>query len=116
MLLLLLLANVPLLVTQGTRGVAYPLVRASRYGMDPSYLETCESRTLVLVQAESKEAVNNLPGILQVEGVDGIFVGPLDLSASAGRIGAVDCDEVRSVEYGLMRYGYAVHFLAPCVA
>ena len=92
LLLVTLFANVPLLlVTQGTRGVA---TRASRYGMDPSYLETCESRTLVLVQAESKEAVDNLPGILQVEGVDGIFVG----------------DEVR------MRPDLFFHLSAPCVS
>ena len=49
---------------------------------------------LVLVQVESTAAVNCVRDILEVEEVDGVFVGPLDLSASLGRMGEVDCEEV----------------------
>jgi 4-hydroxy-2-oxoheptanedioate aldolase len=38
----------------------------------------------VLVQIETREALKNLPQILDVEGVDGVFIGPADLSADMG--------------------------------
>ena len=38
----------------------------------------------LLVQVESKTALDNLDEILDVEGIDGVFIGPADLSASLG--------------------------------
>jgi len=73
--------------TRGLRGVAYPLVRASAWGLDANYVRRCEKQCLVLCQVETPAAVNAVEDILQVDGVDGIFVGPLDLSASLGHLG-----------------------------
>jgi len=53
------------------------------YGMEP-YLAAANDAVLVLVQIETPEAVADLDGILSVEGVDGCFVGPTDLSLSLG--------------------------------
>jgi 2-keto-3-deoxy-L-rhamnonate aldolase RhmA len=52
--------------------------------------------TLVVVQAEHIEAVNNIEAIVQVPGVDAVLVGPYDLSASLGRIGEVTHPDVVS--------------------
>lgn len=79
----------------GVRGVAHPLVRASGWGTDAEYLRETERRHLLLCQVESKTAVEQVDGILGVEGVDGIFVGPLDLSASLGHIGQTQHPEVK---------------------
>ncbi len=70
----------------GTRGVG--LARAQRYGIDfPDYLERMKSDLVCLMQVEHIEGVNNLEDILAVEGVDGFFIGPYDLSASLGHPG-----------------------------
>ncbi|KAL4343858.1 hypothetical protein HN51_062070 [Arachis hypogaea] len=68
----------------GVRGVATPIVRASRFGIDESYAKKYEKDLLILCQVETAEAVENVEGIAAVDGVDGIMVGPLDLSASVG--------------------------------
>lgn len=72
---------------KGTRGFG-PL-RAVDYNMMDfdEYLRVVNERTLLLMQCETVEAVNNLDEILDVEGVDAIICGPMDLSASAGKIG-----------------------------
>ncbi|MED6188451.1 hypothetical protein PIB30_086098 [Stylosanthes scabra] len=68
----------------GVRGVATPIVRASRFGIDESYAKKYEKDLLILCQVETAEGVENVEGIAGVDGVDGIMVGPLDLSASVG--------------------------------
>jgi len=77
--------------------VAYPLVRASRYGTNAEYSEQCRDDLLLLVQIETAAAVDALPAILGIDGLDGVFVGPLDLSASAGQLGRVDSPEVQAL-------------------
>jgi 4-hydroxy-2-oxoheptanedioate aldolase len=47
------------------------------------------------VQAETREALDNLEAIASVDGVDGVFVGPADLSASFGQIGNPQHPEVQ---------------------
>ena len=72
----------------GTRGVG--LGRALGYGMKfNEYLAGANETTAVVVQAEHIEAVENIEAIVQVPGVDAVFIGPYDLSASLGRIGEV---------------------------
>ena len=79
---------------QGTRSVG--LARAQGYGLDfQAYVERANEEVAVIVQAEHIQAVENMASILEVEGVDAIFVGPYDLSASMGRIGQVDHPEVQ---------------------
>lgn len=72
---------------KGSRGFG-PL-RALDYGMLPldTYLEKTDHSLLKLMQCEHVESVRNLDEILDVEGVDGIICGPMDLSASVGKMG-----------------------------
>jgi 4-hydroxy-2-oxoheptanedioate aldolase len=72
--------------TAGVRGVA-GAARASRYGRVTDYLRKADSEMCVLVQAETRTAVDQLEAIAAVEGVDGVFIGPADLSASYGHLG-----------------------------
>jgi len=72
---------------RGIRGVGSALARASRWNQVGNYLTQCEQELCVLVQVESVAALANLPAIAAVEGVDGVFFGPADLSASMGLIG-----------------------------
>lgn len=70
----------------GTRSL-HNGVRAARYGADPDYFTAANLRTAVIVMCEDKEAVEHIDDLVAVEGVDAIFVGPLDLSASMGFVG-----------------------------
>ena len=71
---------------QGIRGVSVA-ARASRYGRTPGYLTKANSEICVLVQVETRTALDHLESIAQVEGVDGVFIGPSDLAASLGHLG-----------------------------
>ncbi len=61
--------------------------RASRFGRTPGYLGKANSEQCVLVQVETRTALDHLEAIAQVEGVDGVFIGPSDLAASLGHLG-----------------------------
>lgn len=79
----------------GRRGVG--LGRAHVYGREfENYLHNANEGTVVVLQAESRQAITNINEIVAVEGVDAILIGPYDLSASLGHIGDVDHAEVRS--------------------
>lgn len=79
----------------GKRGVG--LARAQGYGLEfEKYKEWVNKESVVIVQIEHIEAVNNLEAILGVDGVDGFIVGPYDLSASIGRPGEFDHPEVKN--------------------
>ena len=69
----------------GIRGMAG--ARASRFGRYPNYATEANAQVCLLVQAESQTALDNLDAIAAVEGVDGVFIGPADLSASMGYVG-----------------------------
>ena len=56
-------------------------------GPDRELRKEAQRRVCLLVQAESQEAMANLAEIAAVEGVDGVFFGPADLSASMGYLG-----------------------------
>lgn len=71
----------------GVRGVGSALARASRWNGIPQYLQQADDQICLLVQVESKTALQNLGEILAVDGVDGVFIGPADLSASLGHLG-----------------------------
>lgn len=68
----------------GTRGVGAGVARAARWGRVENYMARANDELCLLIQAESKTALDNLDALLEVEGVDGIFIGPADLSASLG--------------------------------
>lgn len=74
---------------QGARGVG--LSRAHGYGTNfKEYLKLANDEVAVIVQAENVRAVENIEAIAGVPGVDAVFVGPYDLSASLGKMGQVD--------------------------
>ena len=76
---------------QGRRGLAGS--RAASFGQNVTwteYVTQMNEQTLIVVQVEGEEAVNNLDAIVQVEGVDVVFIGPLDLSNSLGIPGRFD--------------------------
>jgi 2-keto-3-deoxy-L-rhamnonate aldolase RhmA len=74
---------------QGIRGFSF--CRGNNYGLDfDKYARTANEDIAVVVMIESKKAINNIDEILNVEGVDGIFVGPYDLSGSYGIPGKTD--------------------------
>ncbi len=70
--------------------------RAHAYGLDATHLENANAITCVIVQIEDREAVKNIDEIISVEGVDGVIIGPYDLSGSFGKLGKVEDPEVRS--------------------
>ncbi len=69
----------------GTRGVAS--ARASRWGSLVDYMARADDLVCLLLQIETRKGLENLDEILAVQGVDGIFIGPSDLSASLGHPG-----------------------------
>jgi 4-hydroxy-2-oxoheptanedioate aldolase len=75
---------------RGTRGSAPTSVRASSYGLAPDYAATAGEHTLVICQIETVAGVENAEAIASADGVDMIFIGPSDLSNSAGHPGKMD--------------------------
>lgn len=80
---------------RGVRGVSGS-TRAAAYGLNTTYLKTCEEELCVLVQIETTEGLANLESIAAVEGVDAVFIGPADLAASMGHIGNGQHPEVQA--------------------
>ena len=77
----------------GTRGVG--LARAQDYGFGFQYYKDVTAKEIkLIVQIEHHEAIKELDAILQVDGVDGTFIGPYDLSGSVGKPGEWDDPEV----------------------
>lgn len=72
---------------RGVRGVGSALARSARWNRVPDYLGDADRYVSLTVQIESAEAVANAAEIAAVDGVDAVFVGPSDLSASMGLIG-----------------------------
>lgn len=82
---------------EGIRGMGAALARASRWNQVDDYLNQANGQMCLLVQAETVEAVNNLKAIAETDGVDGVFFGPADLSASMGYRGQPGHPEVQKV-------------------
>lgn len=81
---------------EGIRGTAGS-PRAAGYGQNArNYLPYANDQILILVAAETADAVANLDEILSVPGVDGVFIGPMDLSTSMGHMGNPTHPEVKS--------------------
>ena len=80
----------------GVRGVASSH-RASRYGRTSDYFKTANDGISVIIQLETPEAIERLPQIAAVPGVDSLFVGPGDLSAALGRLGEIGHPDVQAL-------------------
>jgi 4-hydroxy-2-oxoheptanedioate aldolase len=72
--------------TRGVRGVA-GATRATRYARVKDYAKRAEEELCLLVQVETREAIDNLEAIAKTDGVHGVFIGPADLAAALGHLG-----------------------------
>ena len=79
----------------GIRGVAVT-PRATDYGRTQNYHRNAHLDTCILVQLETKAALNKIEAVAAVEGVDGIFIGPSDLAAAFGHLGNPKHPEVQA--------------------
>lgn len=82
---------------EGQRGVGAALARASGFGRRAQYLANANDEVCILLQIESVKALENLDEILKIERVDGLFIGPADLSTDMGYRGQPAHPEVRKV-------------------
>jgi 4-hydroxy-2-oxoheptanedioate aldolase len=87
---------------QGIRGLGTSMARAAHWNGIPDYLHKANDEICLIVQVETKQALDNLNEIVAVEGVHGVFIGPSDLSASMGYVGNPGHPEVvAAVEQGI---------------
>lgn len=93
----------------GVRGVGSSLARASRWSGVPDYLHTAATELCVVVQVETVTGLRNVAEIARVDGVDGVFFGPSDLSASMGLLGNTGDASVRDAVLGGIRTVCAAH-------
>ncbi len=70
----------------GRRGMGPAIARSGRFGATQGYPETANAQICVIVQAESRAALENLDDICAVDGVDAVFIGPADLASDMGYI------------------------------
>lgn len=100
----------------GLRGVAGG-TRANRYAGISDYFEKARNEICLIVQIETREAMNNLEDIVSTEGVDAVFVGPADLAASLGHPGNLKHPEVQEAIAETIRrvrtLGKPAGFLSP---
>ncbi|MEM9585191.1 MAG: HpcH/HpaI aldolase/citrate lyase family protein [Pseudomonadota bacterium] len=81
----------------GLRGVGATATRATLYGSVGDYIQTADQEICLLIQVENRAGIEALDDILKVEGVDGVFIGPADLSTDMGFQGDSAAPEVRAV-------------------
>jgi 4-hydroxy-2-oxoheptanedioate aldolase len=81
---------------QGIRGMGRGISRSSRWHRFSNYVSEANEQVCLLVQVETQTALDNLAAIAATEGVDGVFIGPSDLSASLGYAGQLEHPKVRS--------------------
>ena len=80
---------------EGRRSVG--LARAHKYGASfDEYVSNANKELVVMIQCEHKEAVKNFDEILKVDGIDSVFIGPYDLSASMGLTGQISHPDVKN--------------------
>jgi 4-hydroxy-2-oxoheptanedioate aldolase len=104
---------------RGVRGVA-GTTRATRFGRVKDYFERVEEELCVLVQVETQLGLDNLDAIAATDGVDGVFIGPADLSAGLGHLGNIPHPDVqKAIDDAIKRIrkaGKAPGILAPVEA
>ena len=80
----------------GGRGVGYSGARCSRFGAITDYGPTADEQVCLLIQVENRAGIANLDDILAVDGIDGVFIGPADLSADMGHMGQLTHPDVQA--------------------
>lgn len=84
----------------GVRGVGSALARASDFAAIGDYLTTARDEICLLAQVENQKGMRALDDILNVDGIDGVFIGPSDLAADMGFIGQAGASEVKAAVLG----------------
>lgn len=79
---------------RGVRGVA-GTTRATRFGRIRDYAVRAHEELCLLVQVETRAALDNIEAICAVEGIDGVFIGPADLHACLGYPGEIANPKVK---------------------
>jgi 4-hydroxy-2-oxoheptanedioate aldolase len=87
----------------GIRGVGSAVGRASQWSARTDYLDIADEEVCLLVQVETVKALTNLTQICEVDGIDGVFIGPADLAASMGHRGRPGHPEVQAAIEAAMR-------------
>jgi 4-hydroxy-2-oxoheptanedioate aldolase len=67
----------------GTRG-ANPFVRAADFGANQAWFTEANASAAVLLMVEGPQGLTAVPSILELPGLDCVFLGPVDLSHSLG--------------------------------
>lgn len=80
---------------RGIRGMGAVVARASGFNTIDHYAQNASDGLCLLVQAETRAAIADLDNILQVDGIDGVFIGPADLAADMGYLGRIDERQVQ---------------------
>jgi 2-dehydro-3-deoxyglucarate aldolase/4-hydroxy-2-oxoheptanedioate aldolase len=82
---------------EGVRGIAGS-PRAGHYGNNSAaYFESANKDIFVFVQIEHPDGVKNIDEILAVKGVDGIFIGPMDLATTHGFLGKPGTPQIQEI-------------------
>ncbi len=89
---------------EGTRGVGYGVSRAGGFGQFDNYGPTADAEICLLVQVETKLGLENLDDIIAVDGVDGVFIGPADLSASMGYLGQASHPDMQNTILSALKW------------
>ncbi len=76
---------------KGTR--SFGPIRAGIYGEGGDYFKDADKNTLIIPMIETRQAIKNLDAILDVPGVDAVYIGPSDLGLSYGLVPKLDRDE-----------------------
>ena len=100
----------------GVRGAAGG-TRAASYGLDMGYYDRAADELIIIVQIETPQAVENAGAIAAIDGVDVVFIGPRDLSATIGKLNKMDDPELRAlivrIEDATLKSGKALGTVAP---
>ncbi|MDE0524166.1 MAG: aldolase/citrate lyase family protein [Boseongicola sp.] len=78
---------------RGVRGVAGS-TRATKFGRVTDYVQVVEAETTILLQLETRAAMEQAAEIARIDGVSGIFFGPADIAADIGKLGHPMAPEV----------------------
>ncbi len=101
---------------EGIRGVS-GTTRANRFGTVAGYARQAREEICLIVQIETRSALDELEAICAVPGIDAVFIGPADLAASLGHLGEPGHPEVQAAVVDAMKRicaaGKPAGFLSP---
>jgi len=101
---------------RGRRGCAAGVIRAARFGRDRAAYVRDADEIMIVCQIETRQAIGNIEEIAAVDGVDMLFIGPSDLGADMGLIGATEHPElqaaIRQAEEAILASGKGLAGLA----